>query len=290
MQKQPKYGMILAPINLPEHFPFRVEPNHTQKDEEINDLHIHDCLEFGYCHDGDGIFIVENKVLPYSKGDISVISSAEMHLAQSTPGTTSTWTWFYCDPMKLLFPSFQNTELLEASKFHGPEFNNIIRASENSKLSSTLLELIQVHTENDRFFEIQIISNLCLFFTELHKKYARVQNKNNQAKRETETLLRIQKAIVYISAHYREDIKIEKLASLCHLSPNHFRRLFGRAIGLSPIQYLNTVRITMASTALLQNKDSISNIAYDCGYDSISSFNRQFKTQTGISPREFRKR
>jgi len=56
-------------------------------------LHVHDSLEVGYCYDGRGIFVIEDKVFPFSAGDVCVINSSEMHLARSAEGTESHWTF-----------------------------------------------------------------------------------------------------------------------------------------------------------------------------------------------------
>lgn len=287
MQKQPKYRLNVMQLELSEKFPYNVTDIFVQGDTEITDLHIHDILELGYCYEGSGIFVIENKILPFSRGDISVISSSEMHLAQSTQGTTSKWRWVYFDLKRLLFPVFRDPELVDTSRFAGSDFKNIISEHENPKLCRLLLEQIEVFLKKQPFYKNEVLSMLCLFMTEMHRCY-RKNEKIEEKKYESDILERIQKAIVYMTNNYYKPVKLEKLASLCHLSHNHFRRLFQQAIGKSPIQYLNHVRITMASTELLHSKKPISMIAHECGFNSISSFNRQFKLQMGISPRQFR--
>lgn len=292
MQKQPKYRLKVSPIKLPDDFPIRVSDIYTQGDKEITDLHVHAMLELGYCYQGSGIFVIENKVLPFTQGSISIITSSEMHLAQSTQGTTSKWRWVNIDLKRLLFPTFQDTNLVDDSSFSGPDFKNIISEHDNPKLCRLVLEIIETFMNKGPFYQNEIKSLLCLFLSELHRTVETEDKKEVIAspKYESDTLERIQKAIVYITNNYHQPVNLEALASLCYLSPNHFRRLFQQAIGKSPIQYLNHVRVTMASTELMHSKKPIGMIAQDCGFYSLSSFNRQFKSQTGISPREFRGR
>lgn len=287
MQKQPKYCLNILQISLPESFPFTVTNLYTQGDKEITDLHVHDSFELGYCYEGTGVFVVENKVLPFKQGDISVISSSEMHLAQSTQGTVSKWRWVYFDVKRLLFPVFKDSKLVDTTLFSGPAFQNIINSEENPQLCSLIHESIEVFLNKEPFYRNEIISQICLFMTHLHKS-TKNESRDRIQKYESDTLERIQQAIVYITNNYHQAVKLKDLASLCHLSPNHFRRLFQQALDKSPIQYLNHVRITMASTELMHSKKPIGIIAHDCGFNSISSFNRQFKAQTGISPRKFR--
>jgi len=104
-----------------------------------------------------------------------------------------------------------------------------------------------------------------------------------------ELLRRLNAALQYLSRHYRDPLPIDHLAQLSHLSPTHFRRLFRQATGKSPLAYLLRIRIGMAMAELRRNERSIGEIALVCGFESLSSFNRQFKQQTGLAPREWRK-
>jgi hypothetical protein len=71
-------------------------------DAPITFMHRHNCLEIGYCHSGAGIFVVEDKTLPYRAGDVSIISEAEMHQAWSIAGMRSEWTFVEVDPLALV--------------------------------------------------------------------------------------------------------------------------------------------------------------------------------------------
>jgi transcriptional regulator GlxA family with amidase domain len=106
---------------------------------------------------------------------------------------------------------------------------------------------------------------------------------------EPDTLQRIQKAVAYIANHYTEKIKVMELARLSGLSLTHFRRLFENALGKSPVQYLTQVRVAMASAELKQSRKPISTIACESGFKTLSSFNRHFRKQAGVSPRDWRK-
>jgi len=95
MQKQSFSSLprTVANITVDPEFPIDVSGLHHHKDNPITYLHAHNYLEIGYCHEGTGIFVVEGRVFPFVAGDISVIADPQMHLARSTQGTTSLWTW-----------------------------------------------------------------------------------------------------------------------------------------------------------------------------------------------------
>ena len=85
-----------------------------------------------------------------------------------------------------------------------------------------------------------------------------------------------------------EEIYIGTLADACALSETHFRRLFNECIHLSPLEYINSVRIHNACVALRSTDKSIRNVAYDTGFTSVSTFQRNFRKYVGMATREWR--
>jgi len=84
------------------------------------------------------------------------------------------------------------------------------------------------------------------------------------------------------------NLDLNQFASLCHMSLSSFKRKFKAVYDESPAKYISKMKIKKA-TESLNNKDlRISDIAYDLGYDSLTTFNRAFKDQTGKSPSEYR--
>jgi len=96
-------------------------------------------------------------------------------------------------------------------------------------------------------------------------------------------------AIKYIRAHYREAIDTSQIASLVNYSPTHFRRLFKERTGMSPRQYITTVRIRKAIWLLIHGM-SIKECAYDVGYTDVCYFMKVFHKVTGYPPGEFQHR
>lgn len=100
----------------------------------------------------------------------------------------------------------------------------------------------------------------------------------------------ISHALDYITLHYKEPLKIEDLAKWCHISETHFRRIFSSYMNMSPLEYINLVRIQTACEYLKKTDSSVSDIAHKCGFSTMSTFNRNFKQVMGVSPCEWRKR
>lgn len=110
---------------------------------------------------------------------------------------------------------------------------------------------------------------------------------NEQPKEHHKNLKYILAAINYINANYMEEIDLNYLSHLCYCSKSTLRRYFLEATGQSPYRFIENVRLANAKD-MLSNQKKIFDVAIDRGYQSITSFNRQFKKETGITPREYR--
>ena len=86
-----------------------------------------------------------------------------------------------------------------------------------------------------------------------------------------------------------QQFTVEQLADLCHWSTTHFRRVFHNIMGVSPLEFVNSTRISKACTLLCSTEDSILNISETVGFRSVSSFNRTFSRIMLMSPREYRR-
>ncbi len=100
----------------------------------------------------------------------------------------------------------------------------------------------------------------------------------------------ISRALDYLTLHYMEPLKVEDLAKWCYMSETHFRRMFSLYMKMSPVEYINLLRVQNACIYLKKTGDPIADIAHKCGFATLSTFNRNFKQIMGVSPHEWRKR
>jgi AraC-like DNA-binding protein len=98
----------------------------------------------------------------------------------------------------------------------------------------------------------------------------------------------LDEAAAYIRSHPATIPSVEAVAARFNLSASHFRRLFKRQHGLCPAELLMQCRIRLACEKLFYGQENISEIAAQCGFNSIYSFSRAFKRITGRSPRNYR--
>lgn len=88
----------------------------------------------------------------------------------------------------------------------------------------------------------------------------------------------------YMEQNYCRKITVEELAERSGYSASHFARQFTRVYGVSPIQYLNGIRILHAKNLLRTDQYTIAEIAQKCGFSNVYYFSRCFKQLTGIPP------
>ena len=100
---------------------------------------------------------------------------------------------------------------------------------------------------------------------------------------------RINRAYQYIFDHFSASLDREAIASGAGMSLSAFCHYFKRVTGRTLSDFINEVRVGHASKLLIDTDQTISEIAYASGYESLSNFNRRFHELTGLSPKEYRR-
>lgn len=101
---------------------------------------------------------------------------------------------------------------------------------------------------------------------------------------------RVAAALRHIEARPGTRIPVEELAAAAAVSPFHFLRLFEQVVGVTPGQYMLRTRLRHAAMRLRRFSDAIAAVALDCGFEDVSTFNRQFRRATGLTPGAYRER
>lgn len=262
--------------------------NYLQKDRQITFLHLHDCLEIGYCHEGAGIFVVEKKVMPFRAGDVSVINDGEMHLARSMEGTTSRWSWIYLDPERLIGDLARDErKFLRIEPLGGPDFTNLFAQKKHPYISHMVSLILRELEREERGYHSAVRGLTWSLMVRLHRIAGRGAKASS---RKRDVAERIAPALEHVAYNFARTVRVEELAKLCHTSVTNLRRLFQRAVGMPPQDYLTHLRVQMGAALLTSTSRPVVDIAESVGYPSLSSFNRHFKRAMKMTPRDWRKR
>lgn len=100
----------------------------------------------------------------------------------------------------------------------------------------------------------------------------------------------IREAEQFMQQNFGQPLTLDMLANKAGMSVSHFRTLFCRGYGISPIIYLNQIRIQNAKKILQTQSVSCKEIAYTCGFSDQLYFSRVFRRFCGVSPSEYRKK
>lgn len=114
--------------------------------------------------------------------------------------------------------------------------------------------------------------------------YARFQGRKVH---DDEAILKVQE---WLETHFPEALTLDSLARIAGLSQRTFARRFKKAVGDTPLEYLQALRISKARTLLETTADPIDAVTWAVGYEDVSSFRRLFKRVTGLSPTAYRRK
>lgn len=98
----------------------------------------------------------------------------------------------------------------------------------------------------------------------------------------------IKSGVAYLRLHYNENPSIKKLAQMCAISEEYFRRIFKKELGVNPCEYRNKLRLSKACDYLTYGEMSIEEISCLLGYSTASHFSKEFKSAYGVSPLKYR--
>jgi len=255
--------------------------------EKEKALHLHDFLEIGYCRSGQGVFIVEDKVLSFKAGDVCVVNEFEFHRAHSTGDQPSEWNFFYFSPVSLFDGQAEHDRYLDSSLLGGGWYCNIRDGGKYPQLRSlieVLISELQHRGEGWLFSSNSLLRSIMVMLCRDR------ENRDAPAKVAAcrQDVQRLAPALQRITADYARKITVGELARLCCMSNCTFYRIFYRTFGKSPQDYIIQYRLQMGAYLLRHKNIGIMEIAAAVGYDSTSSFHRHFRSIYGKTPRDYR--
>lgn len=182
---------------------------------------------------------------------------------------------------------------IETYSFFDYEVHEALHLSlnEQENITNSIHKIIQEYEQNmDQHSQKLIISNLELLLDYCNRYYDRQfyirTNLNQDLISEFEQLLK-----VYFSSEKPIKLGIPSVkycGNELHMSPNYLSDLLKRETGKSAIEHIHDFIINRAKNKLLSSKNSISEIAFDLGFDYPQHFSKLFKRKTGVTPRKYR--
>jgi transcriptional regulator GlxA family with amidase domain len=220
----------------------------------------------------------------FDRGSIvAAACSGSLRLAEAglLDGEAATTHWAYCDALAERFPSI--TVQSQRSLVAAGEGQRLIMAGGGSSWLDLGLFLVARVAGVDAAMQLARI-----YLIDWHhagqQPFARLS-----ASRQTEDAV-IAKCQVWAATHYNEAAPVAEMARLSGLSERSLVRRFQKATGMTPIHYIQTIRIEEAKQMLEATQDPVQAIAQDLGYEDASFFVRLFKREVKLTPSQYRRR
>ncbi|WP_312191082.1 AraC family transcriptional regulator [Sphingobacterium sp.] len=253
-------------------------------------FHRHQEAQLMWIKSGRGILIVEDTLHPFKEGDIFFLGANQPHVFKSASQdgflNESRSVSIFFDPngkLKSLF-SLDEFESLSQFIYNNPRGFKIPERYffQISERVCQLKSADQMDKLMHFFYLLRSLANISreiepLCTERVHRDFDGAHSSN-----------RINQICNYIKEHYKQELTLENVAEHANLTPQAFCRYFKKHCGVTFVTYLNKIRVKEVCNQLNEDHlDSVSFIAYNCGFNSITNFNRVFKQIVGCNPKEY---
>lgn len=251
--------------------------------------HWHNDIEIVHVYEGYLRMTVNSKTRILTAGESCICCSGDIHSYDSTD--------LHCTAILVFF----GTEMI-GTKIQWPQDDLFITpfiddaiikkyniSSDFSKrIGDLLIEVYQELKEKRDYYQVIVRAKLL----ELHGLIMRNVPKrlNNASHSKSYSMVnKIQNALDFINTNYTDNITLSETAVQAELQISQFSKLFKHMCGMSFVTYLNYVRVSKAEEMIIHTMVPITDIALECGFNSIRNFNRTFKKLKGITPSDLRR-
>jgi AraC-like DNA-binding protein len=256
-------------------------------------LHRHDEIQLTWIQKGEGTLVVDNNIHPFGPNQIYYLGANQAHVFKSDPvyfapksvRTVQALT-IHFNPNEKLNSLFGLEEMNAAYLFLQKHNNGFVVPDNHVSDVSNKMQLVSKYTGM-----AQLIA-----FIDLLKKFSSITTlKELSSTTSLNTVtehdgIRLSNIYHFIMLNYARQITLEEVARQAHMTPQAFCRYFKKRTLHTFVSFLNEVRINEACKKLTVSdidSVSISNIAYNCGFNTITNFNRVFRSVVGKSPSRY---
>ena len=253
-------------------------------------LHTHDFIELVLVLEGNATHLIQDKSYPIATGDAFVIKPGFAHGYSGTRNLEICNLLF--DPQGL---GLSRDELSRLPGYHmlfelEPLFRDQHRFQSRLFLSPTgrhqvmkwieqLQEELRLRMDGYRHLSLALLIRIIGFLARTYTGMATPTSR---------TLLAVSKVVAHIEHHYTQPMRLNELARMAHMCERSLQRYFQQAFGLSPVDYINRLRLEKACQLLCEPSINITQVADAVGIPDSSYFSRLFRNYTGTSPSDYR--
>jgi AraC-like DNA-binding protein len=257
-----------------------------------NIWHYHEELELIHFEKGSGTQFIGDSVNNFTSGDILLVGSNLPHY----------WLFDPCylesssdDPADIRVSHFREN-FLGDSFFNLPEnhkLKNLLKKSKrgiqlNKSIVNTAKQLIEKLLTSSNSTKIVALIEVLTLIAE-SEAYNLLSSESYPIDSQDLDFGRMTVIMDYITQHYKNQIKLEDIASMTGMTTNSFCRYFKAKSGKTLFQYLIEMRIGHACKLLTDRKLNMKQICFESGFQNFVSFHKYFKEATGCTPLQYQK-
>ncbi len=259
---------LLKPIKL-------LYVHQSQYSNDWNSLvHAHGFVEIFYITSGCGEFTIENQKYYVEKDNIIMVNHNTKHGEVSFEDSPLEYIVMGVDGISLSFAD---------SLYHNEIIKDLYLTKKVRKYFDLLIEELEENTKNKEKVCTNI-ANAILAKLTLNSKNIEINRHKSMVSPE---IMRVKN---YIDDNFKDDIDLDKLATIAHINKFYLVHSFKKAFTLTPIQYLNKKKLEHCKDLIINTDYSILQISELCNFSSQSYFSQSFKKEYGMSPNQMKKK
>jgi len=217
------------------------------------------------------------------KGDVVFAQGTCLHSA--TP-TQCVYECIVFDPnMLIATPNNTSSEFISPIINSNADFKNLIE-KKDSEIKGCVEKLSRALTLKEEYYELNVFSLLYFFFHLLLTHGYVLPKKKKSTDKKTLAIISL---IDSIEKNFTDALTLDDLAAISGFNKKYLCRVFKEYTSKTPIEYINELRIEHAAFLIREKEKSVTDAAFESGFNELSYFCKIFKRYKGISPREYKK-
>lgn len=254
-------------------------------------LHRHKEAQLIWIKEGEGTLLVDNQMHQFKKDDVFLLAANQPHLFKSNPEYFKEDSSLQIKALLLFFdPAGKLQSFLALPEMQLIKtFLQLTRGGLKFSTAQTALIIPQmqaVQVAKDQQLLIQFLLLLDLL-SQMHSVCEPLVATAPSLFSESEGI-RIGRIFNFLMQHYSRNITLAEVAAAAHMTAPAFCRYFKKHTRQTFVAFLNELRINEACKQLTAGSaQNISTVAYNCGFNSLTNFNKVFKSIVGHSPKTY---
>lgn len=277
-------------------FPFYVKPYHFPDATNPCPPNWHERLEIYVPVEGEGLFRIGDRLVPFAAGDVLVVDNKRLHRTERIAGTKRQALVIsflpglvyslgspICD-VAYLSPFYCQADTVDPVVRHDAAGRDAIHASINKLLACYAVRPFGPPAQMG--CKTYLLELLYL----LAQHFAFAEDARSETLAQQQRARRLGALLEHLGRDYGRKISVADAAAMVGMSESRFMRYFREASGMTFVSYLTRIRLSQAARLLRESDLNISEIADRAGFRDQSYFDRQFRAEYHVTPRDYRAR